>query len=368
MAKGFTTYCVRVHAGLENVVTEQLKGHLDFDIVAKHHRTIILSTNDDPQQLLELRSVDDVFVLIGRFKHLDNTRNSLRSIHAQASSFSFNEHIEFCAGVRALRREKGFTITASFLGKRNYNRWEIADSIRHGASKSLTPKYLDRKNQAAPDHDIHFRVHLEDDGGWCGIRLSKEPLAKRAYKQEHIKGSLAPQIAYVMVQLAEPQSGELLLDPMCGAGTIIHEALCSRGELMSLGVDISPHALCASRKNFTSDMNQGVFMQGDARVLPLKNSSVACIVCDLPWGLQTELRDSRGRSLHLTYTEVLREYNRILTAKGRMVLLTAQQDLFERAATDVGLAITQRISLSLFGRYPTIFVLNKNRCLTSPHP
>ena len=47
----------------------------------------------------------------------------------------------------------------------------------------------------------------------------------RTYKQEHLPASLRPTVAAAMVRLAELRPGQVVLDPMCGAGTILAEQL-----------------------------------------------------------------------------------------------------------------------------------------------
>ena len=59
----------------------------------------------------------------------------------------------------------------------------------------------------------------------CGVRLSDKTMRHRTYKVEHQPASLRPTIAAAMVRLAGAGPGDVVLDPMCGAGTILAEQI-----------------------------------------------------------------------------------------------------------------------------------------------
>jgi putative N6-adenine-specific DNA methylase len=56
------------------------------------------------------------------------------------------------------------------------------------------------------------------------LRLSDKTMRHRAYKVEHQPASLRPTMAAAMVRLAGAAPGDVVLDPMCGSGTILMEA------------------------------------------------------------------------------------------------------------------------------------------------
>src|SRR5260370_27424851 len=59
----------------------------------------------------------------------------------------------------------------------------------------------------------------------CGLRLSDRTMRHRTYKMEHLPASLRPTIAAAVVRLADIKPKQVVLDPMCGAGTILAEVL-----------------------------------------------------------------------------------------------------------------------------------------------
>jgi tRNA (guanine10-N2)-dimethyltransferase len=89
------------------------------------------------------------------------------------------------------------------------------------------------------------------------------------------------QLARAMVNLAQPNKGDLVLDPFCGAAGILVEAGLIGCRV--LGFDAKPHMLRGGRKNL---LHYGIKPEGvaiaDARYPPV--AKVNCIVTDPPYG------------------------------------------------------------------------------------
>ena len=76
--------------------------------------------------------------------------------------------------------------------------------------------------RAMPDVRVH--VFLEADSGTLYLDTSGEPLFKRGWRAEQGEAPLRENLAAGIVMLAGWQPSEPLLDPMCGAATILVEA------------------------------------------------------------------------------------------------------------------------------------------------
>lgn len=129
-----------------------------------------------------------------------------------------------------------------------------------------------------------------------------------------------------------------VLDPMCGAGTILCEAAYSFQVGCVIGCDVSLEQLRLARCNLRT-LPAGCtssLMRSDAAYLPLKSSSVDAVVCDFPFGQKHyEYLANRGITsgkpasnssdddpsclLH----NVLNESARVVVPGGRVVLLVA---------------------------------------------
>jgi len=71
---------------------------------------------------------------------------------------------------------------------------------------------------------VNIRVFIEHATAFVGVRLGAALLHRRAYKQEHISGSLKPTVAAAMLEMAQVTLASWVPDPFCGAGAILIEA------------------------------------------------------------------------------------------------------------------------------------------------
>ena len=81
-----------------------------------------------------------------------------------------------------------------------------------------------RPSVASREPDV--RIHVFLDAQWCTLYLdtSGEPLFKRGRREQVGEAPLKKNLAAGLLRLSGWKPGEPLLDPMCGAGTILVEA------------------------------------------------------------------------------------------------------------------------------------------------
>ncbi|MGD2066491.1 MAG: THUMP domain-containing protein, partial [Candidatus Bathyarchaeota archaeon] len=124
------------------------------------------------------------------------------------------------------------------------------------------------------------------------------------------------QLARVMVNLAQPKKGDLVLDPFCGAAGILVEAGLIGCKV--LGFDAKPHMLRGGYKNL---QHYGIELTGvavaDARFPPVIRAD--CIVTDPPYGRSAS---TLGTSTRLIVEDFLPAVSdKIL--KGRRICMAA---------------------------------------------
>ena len=66
--------------------------------------------------------------------------------------------------------------------------------------------------------------------------------------RDDVSGMLPPKLAMIMINLAKSPAGEILLDPFCGSGTVLTEAMLL-GYKKIIGTDISEKAAADAKKN-----------------------------------------------------------------------------------------------------------------------
>jgi 23S rRNA G2445 N2-methylase RlmL len=292
--------------------------------------------------LLGLRTVDDAYLDLATWTPVPHTRDALAAFRAGAGELRLNAARETVAALRPVSVKPRFSITASFVGQRNYS----ADEIKLAAAEGITATFGWSYTPDDREAELNLRIFIEHETAYVGLRLSEKPLHERGYKVIERPGSLKPSVAAAMLLMAEVKAGMHLLDPCCGAGTILIE-----GALMGAdtrGGDIDQSAVDAARANAAAAGVSLWLEQWDARALPLAGATVDRVVTNLPWGRQVAVDDE----LSAFYSAVCRRIGRVLRPGGRAAVLTNAPQLLHFH----DLKRRESLEISLFGRKPTITV------------
>ncbi|MDP9381288.1 MAG: methyltransferase domain-containing protein [Chloroflexota bacterium] len=182
--------------------------------------------------------------------------------------------------------------------------------------------------------DLLLRVRRPSDGDGfeVSVRLSPRPLSARPWRVCDLPGALNASVARVMVGLTRPSPDDVFLNVVCGSGTLMAERLDSAPAREVIGADIDPEALRCARANLEAAGYGGIarLERWDAGQIPLPDASVTSLCGDLPFG---HLVGSHRLNEEL-YPRVLAETARIAVSGARLVLLTSEARLCERALAD----------------------------------
>jgi tRNA (guanine6-N2)-methyltransferase len=328
--------------GLETVSAREMAALPGMALQQTAYRRIAAQYKGSPAPLLRLRTVDDVYLSLGTWDAISHTRDMLAHFQAYATQLDVSRALKTIREIRRIPTSATFSVTASFVGKRNYSSDEIKAAVAEGITSSLGFGYTTDDRTA----NLNVRVFIDHEMAYVGLRLGQHPLHERDYKVVQRAGSLKPSVAAAMLYLAGLEPGHRLLDPCCGAGTILIEGAMM--DAQARGGDIEAEAVEAARTNGkTAGVNITV-EQWDARALPLANESTDRVVTNLPWGRQIVV-DERLADF---YRGACREMERVLALGGRVAILTSTPDLvrFEQ------LRETEAVEISLFGQKPQIMI------------
>jgi 23S rRNA G2445 N2-methylase RlmL len=303
-----------------------------------------------------MRSTEEIFAVVGYRHGLAPERIALDRIHAVARDAPFVEaalaaRVRVLPGSRSGARLK-FRVISRMAGDHEFRRSEFQRAIERGLGERTDHSW----RLVADDADVEFWATLIDDELILAIRLSDEQMRQRDYKVAHIPGSLRPSVAAALGILSGPASDDIVLDPFCGAGTVLIErAHLGRYQLL-IGGDTDSSALDAARENVGPRYKPIELHAWDAAAIPLPDNSVGRIVTNLPWGLKHGSHADNRR----LYPRVFREFARLMRSGGVCVMLTGETRLTGELLRASPLHLEQTVRVSILGARAAIYVCSRS--------
>jgi len=160
--------------------------------------------------------------------------------------------------------------------------------------------------------------------------LSKRDFGRPA--RDDASGMLPPKVSQIMINLAQIKNYDgLILDPFCGSGTILQEAMLMGFNQVS-GTDLSPKAVEDTKENISwlkdkfnlTGVKTNIFLKNATKLSEsFKSESVEAIICEPYLGPQRGWNDLKivKAELEDLYTKSLREFSKILKPHGRVVMI-----------------------------------------------
>jgi tRNA G10 N-methylase Trm11 len=147
--------------------------------------------------------------------------------------------------------------------------------------------------------------------------------------------AISPRLARIMINLSACTEGKVLLDPFCGVGTVLQEALLSKAKV--IGVDINRWCVEAAKRNmewlkgeYSLENAEYRVLQGDVHVLSQKIGweQVDCVATEPDLGPALRQVPTTAYALRIVgkleplYYGLLEEAYKVLRSDGRLVLVS----------------------------------------------
>lgn len=208
----------------------------------------------------------------------------------------------------------GFRVVARLRDERSFRRTELRDELARAVLRERP-----RWRPTDPAQVELWALQTRPGRVRLGVRLSDG--RRRASRQVELPGALRPAVAASLVRLAGGRPRRPVLDPCCGSGTVLREALESGRR--AIGCDRSAAAVAASRANLPGGAD---LLVADVRALPLAAASVGAVATNLPFGRRHPLEDPAGW-LRLAFGEL----ERVVAPGGTIVVLSPRTPAFQAA-------------------------------------
>jgi 23S rRNA G2445 N2-methylase RlmL len=311
--------------GLEAITAQEIEEDLGGVVKKTASGMVVFRVEPLDGRVLELRTAEDVFLLAWGSDQLTYRAKDLDLIQRWTGKESnWPLLFEYHRAIRPKPKGKpSYHLVAQMLGEHGYRRADAFKALEKGLSGKL-PRHL-----LPTSEEAHLEIWLRIAGkrAVCGLRLSDQKMRHRTYKTEHVQASLRPVVAAAMLRLSNRQGG-LLVDPCCGAGTILAEELTHNRSAEFIGGDIDKNALVATWSNLRRWRENPSLVRWDGRQLPLPNDSIPSIVTNPPFGRQL----GKPEEIAGFYQALVREWNRVLKPGGQATVLVSDIEAMQQAA------------------------------------
>lgn len=260
-----------------------------------------------------------------------------------------NEICDLAAAKKAESREGKFNFGFSDYGSRQFNKKDLGLKLKkYFSDKKISSRFVVSREKTLSSVVIAQNklitrgieiVLLEKEGRvLIGETLAVQPfkdLSRRDFgrpARDDLSGMLPPKVAQIMINLAMVRDSDaVIVDPFCGSGTILTEALLM-GYKNLFGSDISLKAIEDTRKNinwikelYKVENAKTKLMVKNAVDLAkfIKTESAEAIITEPFLGPQRGLIDFRTviRNLEELYGLAIQEFRKVLKPQGKLVMI-----------------------------------------------
>ena len=208
-------FYVTTIGGMEDVVLRDLREQLKQITQVKVEKgrrigRIFFRYKRSPQKLLELQSVENVFVLLADFGGVTVGQPGLLRIAKQVGKVDLIPAAVLHDILHGLKDQASFELSCTAGKGHRFS----ASELHHMVQAVLTMKYdLDPGNEP-----YHLHLQVQGRRALLGLRLSHKEQSVRNYRLIQVDGDLPPTAAYCLSKLAQIRKHHVCLDARCGGG------------------------------------------------------------------------------------------------------------------------------------------------------
>ena len=360
----FIARCLR---GIEWILAAEITA-AGASIVSVEHRQVLFNMIVLSPDQLQFGTADDVFVHVGELSDIAHTRDSLDKVSAGMESLDWEHALLLLQRMHSAATPESqhpvhqwnkFTVVASFLGKQNFNRFELQAAVGNTIHTQLNLEFHEKLDSKSQLGALTVRLHLVDGTAQLSLRVFERPLHRRSYKQFAETGTLHPPLAFAMGMLAGLEEYSKILDPFCGMGTIPIEIKTRYPNTHVTGVDIDADRIDKSRLNADTANVSIDWRQADAGDLPGELGQFDRVISNPPWGNTVK---AQGELENALPSHFFHNLHTLTTSDARIVLLINDADLLDsQQLVECGFTIRSAVKVSVFGQQPTLMLITKHK-------
>ena len=343
------TIIARSVRGLEWVAADEISATLPrASEIAMSSREITFQLPGLVSPLLGLRTVDDVFVQVGRVPGMGTGKQAAAIAAPGIADLDWAGALAQLGVIRAVPPHPRIDVVASLEGRRNYNRFAVENAVGDALARRLHGSYLARTSSGrqAGEPDLMVRVFVRGTEAVAAAEAAPQPLHRRGYKLQSGPGTLHPPMAAALARLADPAPAGTVADPFCGDGTIAIETALSYPASRVLASDLDDVRLGHTERNAARAGVSLTLRQADAARLPWPDQSIDAVITNPPWNIAVDARGLLRTSLDRFWQQL----PRLLAPDGRLCLISDAQLDAPAQVKQMGYQLALATQIRLAGR------------------
>ncbi len=342
-----TTWYATYPAGFAELIVRILReDYPGVSVSAAFDDAVVLDLDSSAGRRVRSPYFHNVFVVLDRI-HTPAGRGDM-----EPALSLFSDRLASYDLQHALRGYRSFRLVVS-----DENRLVSVDAgIRNRLERAISNHARIPIHNRRPDTDVWIARRRD---GLC-LFMVRSP-GSTPPRADLPKGSLTPQLGSLLCRLSGPADQDVFLDPFCGHGGIFVERLRWKYRL-AFALDEDPDRVQDVKARLQERSRQWrsrtYVRQGNGtRLAGFSDDFITSIVTDPPWGLYGD----RPLDLDAFYSGMLRSFARVLTNRGRLVVLVARHIPLEQLAAGAASALSMKESFPVLvnGRKATVHRLEK---------
>ncbi len=327
-------------SGFEKYVEKLLKNSIkDINIINLYDGLVIFNTSEEIKRLPFL---NNIYILLNKVsvKH-NNFDNNIKEV------VKFN--IDFACLKKFINGNKrSFKIKAFNENQPTKFDYRIVSKIENDIKNKLSLRVSNN-----PEYEFVIQQRSE------GIILFMLKITNNRLTEKDIaKGSLRPELSYLLISMSDLQNTDIVLDPFFGSGSIPKTIVKHFKYNMCFASELNHDCVEKLKKEYKNNNKKLYIKEKDATKLDcFENEFVDVIITDPPWNIYN--KDETIDYVDF-YKKVLKEFNRVLKKSGRAIMLMGNKEDFEKALSQLDCFKTsEKISILVNGKKANIYSLIK---------
>jgi len=344
-----------VNPGIEDVVAEEIRseftGKLEYKIMSGR---VYLYNAGIVKYLYEkvsrLKTINKAMILLWKGK-IRPEYTYLTHLHDILIK-DLNQIIEY------ITPNTTFAVQVERLGEHEYTSMDIARVLGDVIIDIVSRHYQRRPLVNLRNPSIIINALAKEDELIIGVLVSSSwSMHRRGYRIYDHPAALKPTLAVAMLYLSGTKDKQVIIDPMCGGGTIPIEAALLHEDAYIVGTDFNEKHIRGARMNSIAAgvYDKIIFKRWDARKIDQLGMEFDHIILNPPYGI----RYGDPNSVRRLYRKFLESAIKSLRLTGRITMITTEYHYIHRIIKYIGLDVVHERTVYHGKLYPHIIVLGR---------